>query len=86
VFFAPASSATGRLVPAHDHASVQLNIAEVDANGRVTGELKSYTLSGFLRASGEADDSLNRLLTEDGYLKQYVLGGDLRGTLVLTRR
>jgi small subunit ribosomal protein S21e len=71
LFFSP-SSATGRLIGANDHAAVQLNVGEVDANGRYTGEFKQYVLSGFVRASGEADDSLNRLATEDGYLKSYV--------------
>ena len=66
------SSATGRLVAAKDHAAIQLNVGEVDANGRYTGEFKNYVLSGFVRASGEADDSLNRLATEDGFLKAYV--------------
>ena len=70
--FVLVSSATGRLVAAKDHASVQLNVGEVDSTGRYTGEFKQYVLSGFVRASSEADDSLNRLATEDGFLKSYV--------------
>ncbi|KAI9201858.1 40S ribosomal protein S21 [Polychytrium aggregatum] len=62
-------SATGRLITAKDHASVQINIAEVDANGVATGEVKTYALSGFVRSLGESDDSVNRLATQDGYLK-----------------
>ncbi|KAJ3042315.1 40S ribosomal protein S21 [Rhizophlyctis rosea] len=62
-------SATGRLITAKDHASVQINIGDVDANGRYTGAYKTYALSGFVRSLGEADDSLNRLATQDGYLK-----------------
>ena len=62
-------SATGRLINAKDHASVQINIGEVDATGRLTGSNKTYALSGFVRSLGEADDSLNRLATQDGYLK-----------------
>ena len=64
------SSATGRLITAKDHASVQINIGDVDANGRYTGAYKTYALSGFVRSLGEADDSLNRLATQDGYLKK----------------
>ena len=41
-FFSPCSSATGRLITAKDHASVQLNIGEVDANGIYTGEYDDY--------------------------------------------
>lgn len=65
-------SATGRLITAKDHASVQINIADVDASGRLTGTTKSYVLSGFVRSSGESDDSLNRLTSADGYLKKLV--------------
>ncbi len=63
-------SATGRLITAKDHASVQINVGDVDANGRLTGGFKTYALSGFIRTNGESDDSLNRLATQDGYLKR----------------
>jgi small subunit ribosomal protein S21e len=62
------------LITAKDHASVQINIADVDAEGRLTGTTKTYALSGFIRSNAEADDSLNRLATQDGYLKKYVFG------------
>ncbi|KAI9004053.1 ribosomal protein S21e [Gaertneriomyces semiglobifer] len=62
-------SATGRLITAKDHASVQLNVADVDASGRITGSFQTYALSGFVRTLGEADDAVNRLATADGYLK-----------------
>lgn len=62
-------SATGRLIGAKDHASVQINIADVNNEGTVTGTYKTYALSGFIRALGESDDSINRLATQDGYLK-----------------
>ncbi|KAH7121160.1 40S ribosomal protein S21 [Dendryphion nanum] len=62
-------SATGRIIKAKDHASVQISIAKVDDNGRYTGENQVYALSGFVRAMGEGDDSLNRLAQRDGYLK-----------------
>ena len=66
------SSATGKLITAKDHASVQINIGDVDSEGRLTGTTKTYALSGFVRSVGEADDSLNRLTTTDGYLKKYI--------------
>ncbi|KAI8361933.1 ribosomal protein S21e-domain-containing protein [Mortierella sp. GBAus27b] len=63
-----ASSATNRLIGSKDHASVQINIGNVDENGRYTGSFTTYALSGFVRAQSEADDSLNRLATKDGLL------------------
>jgi small subunit ribosomal protein S21e len=62
-------SATNRIIKANDHASVQISIGNVDENGRYTGDNGVYALSGFVRARGEADDSLNRLAQRDGYLK-----------------
>jgi small subunit ribosomal protein S21e len=63
------SSATGRLITAKDHASVQINVADVDTTGRLTGTSSAYALSGFVRGIGQSDDSLNRLAQRDGYLK-----------------
>jgi small subunit ribosomal protein S21e len=48
---------------------VQINIADVDAEGRLTGTQKTYALSGFVRSISESDDAINRLATADGYLK-----------------
>ncbi|OEJ88515.1 40S ribosomal protein S21-B [Hanseniaspora osmophila] len=63
-------SATNRIIKAKDHASVQINIAKVDEEGRaIPGEYITYALSGYVRTKGEADDSLNRLAQTDGLLK-----------------
>ncbi|KAG0164389.1 40S ribosomal protein S21 [Apophysomyces sp. BC1034] len=62
-------SATNRLITAKDHASIQLNVGDVDAEGRYTNSFSTYALSGFVRREAEADDSINRLATQDGYLK-----------------
>jgi small subunit ribosomal protein S21e len=62
-------SATGRIIRAKDHASVQLSVGKVDENGRYTGDNQAYAICGFVRAMGEADDSLNRLAQKDGFLK-----------------
>lgn len=64
------SSATSRLIDAKDHASVQINIAQVDASGVITGANTTFVLSGFVRRSCESDDSLNRLATQAGLLKR----------------
>ncbi|KAK4239303.1 ribosomal protein S21e [Achaetomium macrosporum] len=63
-------SATGRIIKAKDHGSCQITICKVDENGRaIQGENIIYALSGFVRAMGESDDSLNRLAQRDGLLK-----------------
>jgi len=63
-------SATNRLITAKDHASVQINVGEVDEKGHyITNNFKRYELCGFIRSSGESDDSLNRLASSDGFLK-----------------
>ncbi|CAO3627551.1 unnamed protein product [Mucor hiemalis] len=52
-----------------DHASVQINVADVDAEGRSTNTFATYAFCGFLRKEAESDDALNRLAQQDGYLK-----------------
>ncbi|KAF6999481.1 hypothetical protein CFC21_028171 [Triticum aestivum] len=54
-------SATNRIITAKDHASVQINIGHVDANGLYNGSFTTFALSGFVRAQGDADGSLDRL-------------------------
>ncbi|KAJ1731540.1 40S ribosomal protein S21 [Coemansia sp. RSA 1200] len=61
-------SATNRLIDSKDHSSVQINIGEVDENGRFTGGFHTYAICGMVRSLGESDDSINRLATTDGYL------------------
>uniref|UniRef100_A0A8C2G6M7 Small ribosomal subunit protein eS21 n=1 Tax=Cyprinus carpio TaxID=7962 RepID=A0A8C2G6M7_CYPCA len=64
IFFS--SSASNRIIGAKDHASIQLNIAEVDkATGRFNGQFKTYAICGAIRRMGEADDSLLRLAKND---------------------
>lgn len=60
-------AATGRLIEAKDHSSVQISVANVDENGRmIPGSATHFPLSGFVRSQGESDDSLNRLATKEG--------------------
>merc|ERR1711994_680070 len=62
-------SASNRLIGAKDHASIQINIAEVDEKtGRMTGQYKTYAVCGAIRRMGESDDSLGRLCKEDGII------------------
>ncbi|KAN0140812.1 ribosomal protein S21e [Lactarius tabidus] len=62
-------AATNRLITSKDYASVQIVIADVDANGRALQTSTSFALSGQVRAQGEGDDSLNRLATQAGLLR-----------------
>ncbi|CAH8324585.1 unnamed protein product [Eruca vesicaria subsp. sativa] len=44
------SSATNRMITSKDHASVQLNIGHLDADGIYTGQFTTLALCGFVRA------------------------------------
>ena len=48
------SSATSRIIGAKDHASVQINIGHLNADGVYTREFTTYAFSGFIRAKGES--------------------------------
>lgn len=55
-----------RLITSKDHASVQINIVDVDANGRALNTSTTFALCGQVRSQGEGDDSINRLATKAG--------------------
>merc|ERR1739848_686761 len=62
-------SASNRILSAKDHASIQINLAEVDeSTGRMTGAFKTYAICGAIRRMGESDDCINRLAKKDGIL------------------
>jgi len=62
-------SASNRILSAKDHASIQINLAEVDeSTGRMTGAFKTYAICGAIRRMGESDDCINRLSKKDGIL------------------
>uniref|UniRef100_A0A452IXI1 Small ribosomal subunit protein eS21 n=1 Tax=Gopherus agassizii TaxID=38772 RepID=A0A452IXI1_9SAUR len=43
-------SASNRIIGAKDHASIQMNISEVDkVTGRVNGQFKTYAICGAIR-------------------------------------
>uniref|UniRef100_A0A8B9NP81 Small ribosomal subunit protein eS21 n=1 Tax=Apteryx owenii TaxID=8824 RepID=A0A8B9NP81_APTOW len=43
-------SASNRIIGAKDHASIQINISEVDkVTGRVNGQFKTYAICGAIR-------------------------------------
>jgi small subunit ribosomal protein S21e len=50
---------TNKLITAKDHASVQVNIGHVDANGVYTNQFTTFALAGKVRSMGEADSALD---------------------------
>ncbi|XP_061175410.1 small ribosomal subunit protein eS21-like [Saccostrea cucullata] len=64
-------SASNRIIAAKDHASIQINIADVDpSTGRMTGSNTTYAICGNIRRMGESDDSLIRLAKRDHLIAQ----------------
>lgn len=64
-------SASNRIISAKDHASIQINIADVDpTTGRMTGSNITYAICGNIRRMGESDDSLIRLAKRDNLIAQ----------------
>ncbi len=55
-----------RLITSKDHASVQISIADVGADGRALPTSTTFAVCGQVRSQGESDDSLNRLATRAG--------------------
>ncbi|ORY25959.1 putative ribosomal protein s21 [Naematelia encephala] len=63
-------SATNRLITSKDHASIQFQIADVDADGKaIKGSSTTVAICGRIRAQGDSDDSINRIATKQGLLK-----------------
>ncbi|KAI8474433.1 MAG: ribosomal protein S21 component of cytosolic 80S ribosome and 40S small subunit [Monoraphidium minutum] len=52
---------TNKLITAKDHASVQINIGNVDANGLFSNTFTTYAFSGAVRQRGESDSALDVL-------------------------
>nr|XP_018262198.1 30S small subunit ribosomal protein S21e [Kwoniella dejecticola CBS 10117]OBR84356.1 30S small subunit ribosomal protein S21e [Kwoniella dejecticola CBS 10117] len=61
------SSTTDRLITAQDHASIQIQVADVDADGKaIKGQGTTIAICGRIRAQGDSDDSINRIATKEG--------------------
>jgi len=52
---------TNKLIPAKDHGSVQINIGHIDENGVYNNQYTTFALHGTVRATGEADSSIDHL-------------------------
>lgn len=64
-------SMSNHIIAAKDHASIQMNVAEVDrSTGQFNGQLKTYGICGAIRRMGESDDSILRLAKADGIVSK----------------
>uniref|UniRef100_A0A8C8T3B7 40S ribosomal protein S21 n=1 Tax=Peromyscus maniculatus bairdii TaxID=230844 RepID=A0A8C8T3B7_PERMB len=64
-------SASNCIIGAKDHASIQMNVAEVDrVTGWFIGQFKIYAICGAIRRMGESDDSILRLAKADGIVSK----------------
>ncbi|KXZ43008.1 hypothetical protein GPECTOR_107g152 [Gonium pectorale] len=50
---------TNKLITAKDHASVQINIGHLDANGVYNSQFTTFAIAGTVRAMGEGDSALD---------------------------
>ncbi|GLC45155.1 40S ribosomal protein S21 [Pleodorina starrii] len=50
---------TNKLITAKDHASVQINIGHLDANGVYNNQFTTFAVAGNVRAMGEGDSALD---------------------------
>ncbi|KAE8747968.1 40S ribosomal protein S21 [Frankliniella fusca] len=66
-------SASNRIIHAKDHASIQMNIADVDPmTGIMLDTSKIYAICGSIRRMGESDDCIMRLAKKDNIIaKNY---------------
>lgn len=70
-FLTICSSASNRIIHAKDHASIQINVVDVDPKtGRMADSIKTYAICGEIRRMGESDDCIARLAKKDGILSK----------------
>jgi hypothetical protein len=63
----PTFHSPDRLITAQDHASIQIQVADVDADGKaIKGQATTIAICGRIRAQGDSDDSINRIATKEG--------------------
>ena len=60
---------SGRLLKGKDHAAVQINVAQINAEGKMTGSVKTYTLCGYVRQQGRGDMALREMHNESEALQ-----------------
>uniref|UniRef100_A0A8C7NLN5 Small ribosomal subunit protein eS21 n=1 Tax=Oncorhynchus mykiss TaxID=8022 RepID=A0A8C7NLN5_ONCMY len=69
-------SASNRIIGAKDHASIQINIAEVDkATGRFNGQFKTYAICGAIRRMVGFSAFMRSVLTQGDVAGRWQRGG-----------
>ncbi|XP_059948391.1 small ribosomal subunit protein eS21-like [Mesoplodon densirostris] len=64
-------SASTHIIGAKDHASIQMNVAEVDkVTGRFNGQFKTYAICRAIHRMGESGDSILQLAKADGIVSK----------------
>ncbi|CAC9460880.1 40S_ribosomal_protein_S21_-_putative [Leishmania infantum] len=61
--------ATNTLIEAHDHAAVQISIANVGPNGVINGTTTTLCIAGYLRSQGESDHAINHITIDRGIMR-----------------
>ncbi|RVD92727.1 Ribosomal S21e [Tubulinosema ratisbonensis] len=62
-------SFTGRPISHTDRSSVQLTFAVLDDDGRATGDIQVFNVSGSIRNNGSIDEAVNEKLIGGTKLK-----------------
>jgi len=63
-------AATNQIISAKDHASIQINVGTLDKRGRyVPGRDTTLSFCGYIREMSEGDEAVNRMASEQGFLK-----------------
>src|ERR1700722_4084978 len=70
-----------RLITSKDHASVQIVVADVDAQGLAMSTNTTFALCGQVRSQGESDNCINWLATKAGRKCLHLLYPRCRLTL-----
>ncbi|XP_059800879.1 small ribosomal subunit protein eS21-like [Hypanus sabinus] len=66
-------SACNKIIGAEDHASIQINLAEVNkVTGRFNGQHKTCAICGAIHRMGESGDCLLRLAKYNGIVAKAV--------------
>ncbi|KAL6043156.1 hypothetical protein STEG23_019337 [Scotinomys teguina] len=64
-------SASNCIIGAKEHASIQMNVAEVDrTTGWFNGQFKIYAICGAIQRIGESDKTILRLAKADGIVSK----------------
>ena len=61
--------ASGQLIKAYDYASIQIAIADIEADGTYSGQTTTFCISGDLRTEAVSDHAINRLCITHGIIR-----------------